>query len=694
MRMLLRVAAVAALVSCRGCGPTGTEPGAACTELNPVLGSLCGVLDRCPSFTAYPLAYRSRAECQNELCFALTCRAKADFSNGTLNLTVTQQTITVDAAQQKACSEWLDQAPCTALSGATPFAGANACAGVFGGIAGGNSDLKSLGADCSSGSCAKDLFCAPPRYDADAGLKTCQVCKALGRLGEPCGTVESPGCASGLFCAPGAGGTAASCVSLRADGQTCAGSYECVSGFCNSTTKVCDPGGHAGQACQKASDCRTGFCSANSTCSDFIGPGGACTANAECSYGYCDPNAHVCGHEVDAGCSYNSQNCASGYCNSSNHCEPRKPNAAGCQNNSECLSGYCDFFRSRTCTEHCYSDSECDAGLHCNQNSEQCQAPQADGAPCRENADCQSQNCNPQSDTCTTKSGVGGPCTGSLDCSFDAFCSNQVCQRRAGPDQTCTAGDTCLAPFVCIESKCTLMNLACRPGHVGEVCTYLRLCDETSSCDPTTIRCKARTAVGSSCSSDDTCLDSYCANSVCTKSLADGATCTAPNQCQRGSGCVAGTCVKNIPVQTCDPGDPPCPSGTFCNNREVCQRRLMAGESCSGRSGGCADGLYCNSSRVCAAPFGLDAGCSGYTDGECGAAAYCERGGSSYHCVASPAVGQTCDSQTGCQPKAFCNSGTCQAPLANGQSCSANQWCASGVCDPSVGCVAGAACLP
>jgi hypothetical protein len=693
MRIALGVAVAVAFTGCN-CGGNG-QPGSGtlCGDFSPVLASMCGFLDRCPNGSPYPIAYRSQNECTDILCYSLTCRLDVQESGGTPTFTLQQSIPKVDATKQKACTDFIDHAPCDLFTDGGMLMSGNPCDGMlaFNDSSSNNSDLKTLGQDCSSGSCATDLYCSQSVFNPDSGYKTCEVCKPKAGLGEVCGSID---CKSGLHCEYPSDGGMNRCVTDLLPGAACTYGGQCASTFCDRRTNQCDTGGQTGAACTTMDDCRQGFCNAMGRCNDLLNNGAPCTDSPQCNNHYCDTGGMICGRVLDAGCGFGSD-CASGNC-SSNFCVPALPDGSHCMNASECQSGYCNF-SSQTCAPHCNNDSDCTAGQYCDFQSEQCRSQGMDGAGCEEDNQCVSGHCNQESQKCGTPKGPGGMCGNNLDCTLDCYCSSGTCTKRLQPGAMCPGGDVCAAPFLCVNMVCTLINLECMPAKAGEMCAYLRVCDDSAYCDfSSNFTCKARVAAGSMCSSDEMCLDGSCVNSMCVTHKADGASCMSSSECKTGRVCLMGTCQVSAVGQRCN-GSSACPSPLYCSENDTCQAPGGVGAQCfSFESGACQSGLYCTESDKCAQTLAPDAGCTGFTDGECGTGAFCNRnGGSPYHCSASPGLDAGCDTTTGCQAGLYCyEDDRCVEQLGVGQSCNGNDQCSSGVCDFSYGCLAGTMCMP
>lgn len=704
-----RFAAVAlwAVVSLSGCACSGLGERTDCGDFAPVLDAYCGAIERCPDL--YPLATRNRQDCVDTLCWAITCSLESDQVNGVRTFTIEQRTPVVDSTRVQGCVGYLNGATCDALaadmsSSSSSSTGTSeprsACQGLLSFEDNGSSGGVGVGMSCENTSCQEGLFCAPQELDRDAGALTCQTCKKLPGIGEPCNT--SGNCVAGLTCVYRSGQT--ECIVPLADGEACQSSSDCASKFCNPGPRTCDPGGKPGEPCAARTDCRQGFCNASGACENLHQNGEACAANEQCLNARCDPGTGICGLPDGATCqASNDSMCASGYCdNATLRCSARKPDGQSCQDATECQSNYCNY-SSRTCTQHCNTDTDCAAGEYCDWDTNRCLTLRADGEACQDDQECLAGNCR-QNDTCGLPPKIGEACT-TGECYPAGYCSNGVCVKGKQPGEACEGIQECQAPYLCREKTCQAMNLACRPGKLNEGCAFLRVCDESTWCDSGAgFVCKAKKTQGSTCSQAEECgAGLTCVygaeGGTCSPRGGEGATCTSGNDCLAGLNCVrsststTSTCMAGPAGQPCD-YDTPCPDGYFCNSsRDFCEAKKVAGVRCSGSttSEECADGLYCDS--TCKPLESLGAQCASYRP--CRPELHCDS--STSQCVADAALGQSCSSSNECEPALYCNTSvspaTCAAKKGAGEMCTGDAQCLSATCYSGYGCLVGDACV-
>jgi hypothetical protein len=707
------VVALAAVVGGAGCGGSKGSSCEGCGDFREVMGAFCGVLERCPIST-YPIAYRSRDECAAILYYFLTCRLVDHEVDGEYTYTVEQTVPTLDPAAAQACIDWLQTASCDVFTagecsgdGCDGGTAASPCVGLLAGMF---EDVSGVGEgqSCESDGCMDGLYCVGGQILPDAGALSCRVCQAPVPLGADCSQANLP-CVTGAYCKRDLQG-AALCSPLGAAGAGCQSPQECLSGFCNYPQGVCDDGGRPGDACAVQTDCRAGYCDAGGHCADYQAAGADCTADAECANHHCDPSNSRCGLPDGATCGYSDGDCQSGNCDdTSRTCVPRLPNGSSCQNNVECESNYCNY-STRTCTEHCYTDADCGAGRYCDWSYSTCIDQKADGATCQGDEECLGGYCN-SAEKCGAKPQVGDACSGYGDCPPEAYCATGVCVERKGPGASCPSLDSCMAPFFCIEGRCQMMNLECKPAKAGQMCAYMRVCDEKSYCDLMGgIVCKALSGEGTECFSTAECQsDLYCAPAVgnlkCQPRLAAGRPCTSAAECQAGLFCaLVGTamaCTAGPAGQPCDYGSSTCPAGYFCATHDVCEPLRTLGEDCSDSFEPCVPELYCDTSDGCSARPGEGQGCDYSTP--CAVGSYCDTSASSpYYCVARAALGAPCSSSTSygvqclesyrCDYDSTVSEYVCAEKLGNGESCSYAADCQSGICSQSI-CLATNECV-
>jgi hypothetical protein len=131
-----------------------------------------------------------------------------------------------------------------------------------------------------------------------------------------------------------------------------------------------------------------------------------------------------------------------------------------------------------------------------------------------------------------------------------------TCQPAIAAGQPCSASDACALGSIC-HLAATNGPGVCGPyPKLGENCDpAIRPCaDEANTCDATTKKCVARTAVGSSCQYTTECvLYAKCdpATGTCVATKLTGGACVDRSDCLGSLNCTAGTCEKPDPEPTC-----------------------------------------------------------------------------------------------------------------------------------------------
>jgi hypothetical protein len=698
-----------------------------------LLGGYCDVLDRCP--TAYPIAYRSREECQDILCWAFTCRLEDDEVNDVHHYRLEQHIPDLTAPEAELCATWLQSAPCAVLDGEAD-AGPNPCSGLTF-VADDDDDDDDNGGDIAIGaSCEQDnydcvagAYCEPGAFLEGQGARSCALCEALPEEGDACGGY---GCAGDLACVYDADAGSQVCIVRRAAGASCGDGNACTSGFCNFRTNECDDEGLPGDACTERADCRQGFC--DGVCRDSLKNGEPCGDQSECWSGVCDETTNRCGSPDGAQCSYGSQ-CESNHCDDTTAlCAPGAVLGASCDYDEDCGSGYCAY-PGDYCAERCSSDADCADGERCNDYPYVCAPLGDDGASCDGDDECTSGYCDEYNEVCATKPGIGDACTGYSSCYPLGYCLNGFCAAREGPGEDCEGYDSCQEPFLCLEGKCRLINLKCEPAVAGEICAYLRVCDANSFCDSgSSFRCRLRVSEGEQCGSSEQCRpDLFCdystGSSVCARRVLAGDACTTDDGCRDGLFCSddgsgAFTCNAGPLGMPCDEYDAPCPDGLSCVD-DRCAEPGVAGEACDSYDAPCAEGFFCVYDE-CEAPRAQGVSCNDYGS-VCEDGLYCD---SSDGCQPAPVAEEPCDYSTPCAPSAWCDTSLylCKADLAAdapcstsypgqcaaghfcgyvseaseyrcralgavGDDCDDDEECTSGICDYSYGCMATDQCI-
>ena len=618
MRNLSRLLCTLTLWSLAACGGCGDNNGGSPANngdqpvdergFRRVLAQMCDYMERCPS-DHYAIAYRSRGECVDILDFVLTCRVTEEGDDDTQTYSVEDMPVTVSDAQRQACVEWLNNVDCAGTLGGDD----NPC-NFLGAAFDDDDDDDERGAlrgqSCERDNCIDGLECIDSAQSTEE-IDYCRICVAPGGPGAPCIEPSRP-CEEGLTCnweiglcdypleegedcssgtRPCREGTFCTydtriCTALYADGMSCL--YEdrpsdqfCASGFCNANTGECDGAGLEGDSCGDDADCRSGqllSCEAGK-CEGPRPAGAACTEDAQCANRQCDADSGKCGLPDGSECRDDTE-CQSQFCSRRDFpgtCEPPRALGESCDGGG-CGENVCSYDSNhnfQSCMLACTEQADCPAEHRCDGYA--CQPIQPDGGPCRDGEDCLSGWCSDITETCGQKPAIGDPCTGYGECYPRGYCSNGVCTARSGPGEACASLDSCLEPYLCLDGKCELMSLSCQPAAPGEMCTWLRVCDETAYCDPLDgFTCKRKVDSGASCQRSEECLGDL----VCVYGP-EGGTCAAPGSA--GDDCTTLACGPDLycdrSTRICgelkDPGEPcsdedECKGEAYCDG-QVCQ---------------------------------------------------------------------------------------------------------------------------
>jgi hypothetical protein len=432
-------------------------------------------------------------------------------------------------------------------------------------------------------------------------------CNGASACGVTCGSIQD--CQGGYYCT-GVGGK---CQLKKGDGGACATGDECVHGncvdnFCCGSSscpscKACNVPGSEG-TCSPMS---AGSVDPNGTCVDqgptSCGHNGKCDGGGGCqSY----PDGTTCSQTTckDTATLNLAGSCSGGTCQITQH---------------DCTPFTC---AASSCTSSCNVDADCAAGTYCTGPGGVCMAKKMDGDLCNPAApnQCAFGNCvdgvcchTACASACTSCAlpGKKGVCTvvdagsadphglcvdhGAASCGTNGLCDGTLagCAIYAPTTvcspETCTPGSsTHLDPGTCATGSCSAASEDCN-GF---------LCDTNNTCRTT-------------CADDTQCVQPnyYCASGTCTKTKADGATCTLGDECLHGN-CVDGVCCGTASCARCqscalvgslgtctlvNPGDVD-PTGTCVNTAGTV--------GCSGTTGTCTIDGKCampGGSVICAA---------------------------------------------------------------------------------------------
>jgi hypothetical protein len=666
-----------------------------------VLTGLCETIDRCPNVLPRPIAYRTKNECAAILGFAFTCRiTDTDLPNDTTVYGVKQVIPNIDEAAAKTCLEWLKTTSCSQIN----IGGQDSpCSNLLMGSSEDEAPSGSAGLndECNGDyDCQADFYCLPATADEMKAISYCQVCVPRVAQGTECQQGLRM-CQDGLHCSY-VQDAARQCLPPSADGGRCVESEECASEFCNYALDElggwgkCDAGGKPGDVCRvepelnsMGSDCRQeSFCD-QGTCAERKPSGASCEAERECAKVRCIDG--TCGTPDGTSC-YERGECASNLCIDDLCGGP----AGACQGDENCPAG-------QTCSTSCRPPNCFCSGSGCSVGT--CSVPDSgnsnnDVETCTDDYDCLSQSCD--NGVCAPMPAIGDACSDSYQCYPLGFCSGGTCVQKFAPGKDCSGGiDSCEEPFLCIEGRCEIMNLSCEPAPAGSLCTFLRVCDENSWCDLIGgVRCRPRAALGQECQNSpirgvETCaVGSLCLAgddgvSRCSKSPAVGEACTST--CADGAACYQGTCAAPPVGQACDPYGTGCPEGFVCADRRdyICVPPSLKDQECRDTME-CAPGLFCENYRSCVDRKVAGTECSDTV--ECLENLWCNR--DSRTCEPRATQGTECRTyEDACALGFYCDSSTCEALKAPGESCSSDEVCASGACYGSGFCLGDAQCV-
>jgi hypothetical protein len=177
----------------------------------------------------------------------------------------------------------------------------------------------------------------------------------------------------------------------------------------------------AGGTCETSSDCENGTYCANSVCSPLKAAGATCIGNAECDYGLgCagQGTMRVCKvlPKIGEACPDGACRDDGTYCDSTMMCRTVGLPGAACMSQRDCSSYYmCDA--TMQCAQGPKLGEACSLANRCSQvdnwcdsaGTMTCKEPQADGAPCTADNQCESDFCD-------------GPMAGMETCQAEPVC--------------------------------------------------------------------------------------------------------------------------------------------------------------------------------------------------------------------------------------------------------------------------------
>jgi len=542
-------------------------------------------------------------------------------------------------------------------------------------------------------------------------VKTTDATLALGAACTLNGECTSLHCVDGVCCNTACGGLCEACTAAKTGG---------ADGTCAPVTSNTDPDNECAQ--DDPSTCgKNGLCNGAKACakwdnSTVCAPqvcengtqtehkcdgSGTCVAAVQTA---CTP--YVCGANACLTTCASDTDCVSThYCDvatSPKVCKPKVAQGAVCAADNQCSSG------------HCVDGVCCDSA--CGGLCEACSAAKTGGvdgicAPVASNTDPDNDCAQDPPGTC----GQNGLCDGAKACAkWDntTVCALQVCtngtqtaERKCDGAGTCVAGvQTPCTPYVCGANAC--LTTCASDGD----CVPTHYCDLATS--PTV--CKPKGAQGAVCTANDQCSSGNCVDGVCCDTACAGL-CEACSAAKTGG--VDGTCApvtsNTDPDDECAQDAPStCGQTGVCNGAKACAKwdnTTACGSTCVS---GTETDSYCNGKGDCL--VGGSHSCNNLVctsdgtkckttcadDTDCLTGFTCAQDGK---CV--PSAGAVCiDDHTSkavdnttkdCTPYKCDTSGTCVMTCASVRDCVAPYVCdANGKCVPlsapqSSGCACG-----
>jgi hypothetical protein len=478
---------------------------------------------------------------------------------------------------------------------------------------------------CGSGFCVADVCCNTSCGGCgDCTTGTCTLLTA--------GSAGSPTC-SPEVCS----GTSATCPTNCSSDTGCIATDYCSVG-------ACIPKQPDQTTCSAGDQCTSGNCAATGICTENGANGTACTSGDDCQTSFCAQG--VC---CTTACAPACEAC--NVAGSAGTCSAVPSGGAG---SPSCAPYVCNG-TSATCPATCAQDSQCAPADYCSGGS--CITKQVSGSICAANDQCASNNC--VSGTCVGTQPNGTACTTSDQC-VDGNCAGGFCCATAcaGACATCSSG-------------------TCQPlatGAPGAPSCSPFACDGTDQTCPST------------CTADTTCVAvDYCNAGQCVAKLANGATCTAADECVSAA-CTGGLCVGGGGSGT------PCTTGDQCTTG-ICVDGVCCAAACSGACEACNEpGTAGHCVAVKGVPRGTRTACemadAGICNGECNGTNTSVCTFPTGKACASTCVGNSLTTAT-------CGGGSCNSGGAG--SCPNNLLCADDTsckanCSADTDCIQGFVC--
>lgn len=659
-----------------GCFNIGCDLAAGCTATTVINGGKCDDGDSCTvdeKCDALGACVASKNKC--------TCKDDADCDQTDLCLPrfcdVTKYCV-VATDKKVVCDKH-----------SSPACGKNLCdpkTGQCSVVAENNGGVCDDGDKCTTKTECKDGDCTGP---ADLKCDDKNPCTA-DSCSDGCKFSEIPGdCDDGVACTEKDTCVAGGCTGQK---KPCDDGITCTFDSCDPKTGACTNAPKANKPCEDNNPCTTDSCDVKSGCKNVPNDKAPCEDDDACTVTACKSGKCVT-TKIDktvagCGCTTNKQ------CNDNNPCTADVCDKGDCQFNAGPQNG-------KACQggNLCMLEMKCSSGACTGGKKKVC----SDNNPCTNDA------CSAKTGKCTAAAKADGTtcdADGSLCTQKDA-CKKGTCTK--GPLKDCSGeSDSCNL------ASCNAKTGACQknPKKVGEACEDGKFCTANDKCDGAG-KCKAGGA--KTCNSAaDACNTGICdeAKQNCVKkpkaattSCNDGQYCSTNDKCDGKGSCVGGkarVCQSNpnaCKAGYCDEKGDKCAlkaasSGSACNDGNLCTQtdkcnskgvckgsnpKSCTGDQCNtgvcdSKTGACgkkakANGTKCNDANLCTQTDTCQSGS-------------CE-GSNNKKCPSDQCNSGVCASKTGaCSKKPKTNGSTC----SDGNSCTSNDVCSTGVCKGKYSC--------
>jgi hypothetical protein len=433
------------------------------------------------------------------------------------------------------------------------------------------------------------------------------------------------------------------------DGDACTFKTTCKGGACSGVTIDCNDGNVCtNDACDKKKGCQI----TQNTCDDQ----NPCTTDT-CDQAKGCLHAALDGAMCDDGdeCTEKTQ-CNAGKCEGS---------PVSCDDKNGCTKDSCDK------VEGCVFLPGVDTEVTCNDNNpctdDSCKAGECVGAKkiCDDGNPCTIDECNPLKGCVISDAKEGTSCDDGDSCSANTKCLSGQC-----------AGGTMECPPCQNDKDCVIFDnndmcdgaYSCKPGAQGlKWCYYSAdpvVCDSTGDTPCKKNKCQAATGQ---------CLMQEAINGA---KCEDGFGCTANDQCLNGA------CKSGAPTD--------CSATANACNDAQCKESGKPGEfscvaipkegtvTCDADGSGCTANDTCDKGKCVA---GIPVDCTAVA-GECEIGSCKSTGAKSFQCIVAPAKdGDACEDDQLCTDGDFCKTGKCQAGTKPHDCSGSNSVCAVGTCD-------------